>query len=103
MPVPVMVETCYFIERDGGPELEAQFLDSFKPGGQFELADLNGDDLDRVAVLVRTYADLRLGVVDASVIAVAERLKLSEVASLDRRHFTVVRPAHVPAFTLVPD
>ena len=103
VPVPVMVETCYFIERDGGPELEAQFLDSFKPGGQFELADLNGDDLDRVAVLVRTYADLRLGVVDASVIAVAERLKLSEVASLDRRHFTVVRPAHVPAFTLVPD
>ncbi|GAA5767182.1 hypothetical protein Aros01_03684 [Streptosporangium roseum] len=53
--------------------------------------------------LVEVYADLPLGVVDASVIAVAERLGLTEVATLDRRHFTVVRPRHVDAFTLLPE
>ena len=39
---------------------------------------------------------------DASVIALAERLKLTDVATLDRRHFTVVRPAHVDTLTLLP-
>jgi len=48
------------------------------------------------------YSSLPLGAADASVIAVAERLKLTEVATLDRRHFTVVRPSHVDALTLLP-
>lgn len=55
-----------------------------------------------MAQLVKTYADLPLGAVDASVITVAERLGISRVATLDRRHFTVVRPKHVPALELLP-
>lgn len=46
--------------------------------------------------------DLPLGFVDASVVAVAERLGERQVATLDRRHFSVVRPRHVKAFRLVP-
>ena len=48
-----------------------------------------------------TYRDLPLGTVDASVVATAERLKINEVAPLDRRHFNVVRPK-TGAFRLVP-
>ena len=48
-----------------------------------------------MAELVETYADLPLGAIDASVVALAERLGLTTVATLDRRHFTVVRPKHV--------
>jgi len=59
-------------------------------------------DLDRMAELVEKYADFPLGLVDASVIAVAERLGADEIATLDRRHFSVVRPAHLRAFTLLP-
>jgi predicted nucleic acid-binding protein len=55
-----------------------------------------------MAELVETYADLRLGTVDASVIATAERLGSGTIATLDRRHFTVVRPNHVHSFGLVP-
>jgi predicted nucleic acid-binding protein len=47
-------------------------------------------------------ADLPLGTTDASVIALAERLEVPEVATLDHRHFTVVRPRHTKAFTLLP-
>jgi predicted nucleic acid-binding protein len=46
---------------------------------------------------------LPLGGVDAAVIAVTERLRVTEIATLDRRHFTVVRPAHVEAFTLLSE
>ena len=52
--------------------------------------------------LVRTYADLPLGVTDASLVALAERHRVKLIATLDHRHFRVVRPAHLDAFTLVP-
>jgi len=49
-----------------------------------------------------TYGDLPLGTVDASVVAAAERLDITTIATIDRRHFSVVRPSHVEAFTLLP-
>ena len=52
--------------------------------------------------LVETYEDLGLGTVDAYVIAVAERLGAIIIATLDRRHFSVVRPSHGFAFELAP-
>ena len=55
-----------------------------------------------MAWLVGRYDDLPLGTTDASVIALAERLGVSEVATLDQRHFRVVRPSHVDALTLLP-
>jgi len=51
---------------------------------------------------VGQYRDLPLGTVDASVVATAERLNAREIATLDRRHFTVVRPADIDDFTLLP-
>lgn len=52
--------------------------------------------------LVEQYADLPLGVTDASVIALAERHRATGIATLDHRDFRVMKPSHVPAFTLLP-
>ncbi len=52
--------------------------------------------------LVETYADFPLGATDAAVIAVAERLGITEIATLDHRHFRAVRPRHTQALTLLP-
>ncbi len=62
--------------------------------GAYHLEDLTAADLSRIAELERDYADLALGMVDAAVIAVCERLGETKVATLDRRHFSVVRPRH---------
>jgi predicted nucleic acid-binding protein len=59
-------------------------------------------DTIRIAELVGRYRELPLGTVDASVVAAAERLGVEEVATTDRRHFNVVRPAHVERLALVP-
>lgn len=64
--------------------------------------ELTAADYRRSAELVLTYQDLPLGTTDATVIALCERLGLSEVATLDHRHFTVVRPRHVKTLTLLP-
>jgi len=59
-------------------------------------------DWERIAELMEEYLDLPLGMVDASIIALAERRDLEVIATLDERHFRVVRPRHTQAFTLVP-
>lgn len=101
VPTPVVVETSWLIESRLGPQAEAAFLRSFI-SGELTRIDLAVADWARATELIATYADLGLGIVDASVVAVAERLGLSQVASLDHRHFTVVRPSHAPAFQLLP-
>lgn len=74
------------------------------PGGSGALLPepVAHQDWLRIAELVLRYQDLPFGTVDASVVAVAERLGVREVMTLDRRHFSVVRPLHVPAFALLP-
>jgi predicted nucleic acid-binding protein len=56
----------------------------------------------RIAELVAQYRDLPLGTVDGSIVAAAERLGITAVATVDRRHFGVIRPRHAPAFELLP-
>lgn len=70
--------------------------------GAYRAEHATQGDLRRCRHLQEEYADLSLGVVDASVIAVVERLHEDKVATLDHRHFAVVRPAHREALELVP-
>jgi uncharacterized protein len=51
----------------------------------------------------RPVRNLDLGAADASIVALAERLGVTRIATVDRRDFTVVRPKHVPALELLPD
>lgn len=101
VPATVVAEVGYLLAREAGPSVESMFLASLA-AGDFTAVDLTAADYARMAELVVTYDDLPLGTTDASVIAIAERLELTDVATLDRRHFTVVRPSHANALTLLP-
>jgi uncharacterized protein len=102
VPAPVVAKVTYLIGRTAGAAAEASFLISLAEG-DFIPMELITADYRRMAQLVERYADLPLGTCDAAVIALAERLDVNEVATLDLRHFTVVRPRHVKAFTLLPE
>lgn len=99
MPVLVIAEVVYLIAERLGTLAEARFL-SDVASGEFVVEPVHAADWERIAELVARYRDMRLGTVDASVIAAAERLGITTIATLDRRHFSVVRPRHVEAFTL---
>lgn len=101
VPATVVAEVGYLLGREAGPKVESLFLESLA-AGDFTLVDLTAADCARMAELARRYGDLPLGTTDASVIAIAERLGVTEIASLDRRHFSVVRPRHISAFTVLP-
>lgn len=97
----VIAEAAYLIDRQLGPRAEASLYDSIL-SGQLEVASLDREDWQRIADLVTTYASLRLGGTDASVVALAERRGATRIATLNHRHFRVVRPGHADAFELLP-
>lgn len=97
----VIAEAAYLLNRQVGPEGEAALYSDIT-GGLFNVEDLLRDDWRRIGELVRQYADMELGGTDASLIAIAERLGVTEVATLDHRHFHTVRPTHTPGFVLLP-
>jgi hypothetical protein len=97
----VIAEAAYLIDRQLGPAAEASLYTSILDG-QLHIEDLTHTDWERVRELVTTYADLRLGGTDASLVAAAERLGQTRIATLNHRDFTVVRPRHAEAFELLP-
>lgn len=100
VPSPVLVELDWIGDARGVPVLDATLASV--ESGSIEVIDLSPADYTRIRELCRQYRDLGLGLVDASVVAVAERLGEETVATLDHRHFSVVRPRHVASFRLVP-
>ena len=101
LPAPIVAEVGYLLGTRAGARAEAVFLRSLA-AHDFVPVELEQSDYDRMADLVESYADLPLGTSDAAVIALAERLGITEIATLDRRHFTVVRPRHGASLTLFP-
>jgi predicted nucleic acid-binding protein len=101
VPTLVITEVAYLLATRIGWEAEARFLGDLGSGA-FVLEPLHPADPLRMVKLVAQYHDLPLGAVDASVIAAAERLGITDVATVDRRHFSVVRPQHASTFNLLP-
>lgn len=102
LPATVLSEVGHLLGRDLGTGAEARFIRSIA-GGDFQLVNLEPIDIIRMAELVEQYRDAKLDTTDASVIAISERLDVGEVATLNRRHFSLVRPRHVNALTLLPE
>lgn len=99
LPALVIAEATYFVGGRLGAIAERTFIAGL---AELELEAPSPADLARMAELVEQYADFPLGGTDASVVALAERLGAEVVVTLDRRHFSAVKPAHVDAFELLP-
>ncbi len=97
----IIAEAAYMIDRQVGPAGELALYDSIIDG-TLRIETLTSTDWQRVRELVDRYQDLPLGGSDASLIAIAERLGATRIATLDHRHFRVVRPTHCQAFELIP-
>jgi predicted nucleic acid-binding protein len=101
-PMLVVTEVAYFLADRLGDVAERAFAQSLH-SGELLTEPVEPADWNRIAELLERYADLRLGIVDASIIAACERLGQTRLATLDRRHFSVIRPRHCPSLELLPD
>jgi uncharacterized protein len=101
VPTLVVAEVAYLTEQRLGHRAELILAQDLAEG-VFTPDPVEPEDWLRIAELAAKYADFPLGMVDASVIACAERHGATEIATTDRRHFSAVRPRHAPVFTLLP-
>jgi predicted nucleic acid-binding protein len=102
VPALVLSELDYWCHERLTNEVWLTFLEDVLKGAYGVEAPGQGE-LKRCCGLQRTYADLSVGIVDASVLALVERLDEPKLATLDHRHFAVMRPRHIEALRLLPD
>ena len=101
VPCTVLPEVDYFVSRNLGAREAAAFLERITTG-ELGWEFLSTADFPRIVELMRQYADSNIGFVDASIVAIAERLNIRRILTLDRRHFGVIRPRHCPALDILP-
>lgn len=101
IPSPVLPELDYLVSQRMGPAPMLALLVDIERGA-YVVHDLVPDDYRRVREVIDRYSDHDVGFVDAAVLAVVERLGEHKLATLDHRHFAVLRPRHVDALELLP-
>lgn len=99
VPVTVLPEAAYLVRTRLGVREELALVRGFLDGG-VAIEPLRDADLHRAVALMTQYQDL--GFTDCTVVAMAERLALTTIATTDRRHFAGVQPRHATHFALVP-
>lgn len=102
VPAPVLVEVDSWIHARLHPGVLIALLDDIVAGA-YRVEALEANDYGRVREICDRYGDTDVGFVDAAVLALVERLGEPKLATLDHRHFGVLRPAHVDALQLVPE
>lgn len=101
IPQSVITEAGWLVGERRMPDRIATLLRGLT-SSTWHVECLSEQDLERTAEILTAYADSRIDLVDASVMAVAERLRATRIYTLDRRDFSIVRPRHLDAFELLP-
>jgi uncharacterized protein len=97
----VLAELDYLVSERLGQRVERELLEDVA-NGAYELAEFGPDDVVTAMELIDRYADLKLGLTDASVAVLAARHRTTRLLSLDERDFRPMRPLYGTAFTLLP-
>jgi len=101
IPIPVITETAHLVRTRCGSEELARFSESLATSSLvFEMP--TASDYLRSAEVLRKYNDQNIDFVDACIVAMAERLNITTILTVDRRHFSMFRPLHCDSFELLP-
>ena len=100
-PSTIIPEACYMLNTYLGLSAEMAFIESVVRR-ELLIEIVTVEDLGRSLEIMRLYSTVNIGLVDASIIAIAERLGVSKILTTDRRHFSVIKGKHGPHFELKP-
>ncbi len=101
LPSVVLPEVCYLIASRLGHQAMRKFIANLVVSG-VQIESMTATDLERVNQILEQYADSHLDFVDAVIVAIAERLGITHVLTLDRRDFSIMRPRHCDYFEILP-
>lgn len=101
VPSTVIPEVCYLLNTYLGSFAEIGFINSLI-NKELSIEHFNAADISRCIELLKKYEDFNIGFVDASIIAISERLNVCKILTTDRKHFSAIKPKHCGAFSLLP-
>jgi predicted nucleic acid-binding protein len=101
VPSTVLTELDYLATKRLGRRVVRDFYRSIESGYVAHVA-MDDGDLARAFTLMDEYADANIGLVDASLVALAERYRIRRILTLDRRHFSMFRPKGLDYLELLP-
>ncbi len=89
------------LTREGGARATGRFFGGLFTS-KYRPISLEAEDYPRINELLTTYADAELDFVDVAIVAIAERLAITRIFTLDQRDFRMIRPRHTDHFDLLP-
>jgi predicted nucleic acid-binding protein len=95
LPWAILPEVDYLIGAELGARAQEAFLEDLAEGA-FAVEYGRHTDIARAHAIARKHRALNLGLVDAVVMAIAERLRADAIATLDLRHFGAIKIAGTP-------
>jgi predicted nucleic acid-binding protein len=101
LPVPAITEVAYLLGREMAPKDLADFAAELATT-DLALENPTSADYSRAAILILQYADARLDFIDALIVAIAERMNIKCILTIDQRDFRMIRPTHCDGFQLLP-
>ncbi len=101
LPLPAITETAYLVRRNLGVEHLAKIAERLSVT-TFQVEIPAVQDYKRMAEILRKYNDANIDFVDACIVAMAERLNITKILTVDRRHFRLFKPAHCESFEILP-
>ena len=101
LPIAVLPEICYLIASRLGHQVMRYFVSSLTTQA-VSVESVTLEDLLRINEVLEQYADSQLDFTDAAIVAMAERLAITRIYTLDRRDFSIIRPNHCDYFELLP-
>jgi predicted nucleic acid-binding protein len=101
LPQVVLTEAVYLLKREQGVRGAINFLESFTDSDP-DLQDIILDDLTRVKEVMQQYESAKLDFVDCCIMALSERLNITQVCTLDQRDFSIFRPKHCDYLEILP-
>ncbi len=101
LPDVVIPEIAYLILRELNIKTLVEFLRAIA-GGEYLVERTTEGDLERSAEILEQYDDNNIDLVDAVIVAMAERLEIKKILTVDRRHFSVFKLKHCNSFEILP-
>jgi predicted nucleic acid-binding protein len=101
VPVSILPEVDYMATKYLGERVSRAFFEDINSGA-FTYLGMDASDISKATEIMTTYSDIPIGFVDASVASLADRHKIQNILTLDRRHFDIIQSNHFQYFNLLP-
>ncbi len=102
IPSPVIPEACFMLNKKFGTSVEIKFIEEII-SVNFHIEIIKFLDLARIVEILKKYNNLDIGYVDGAIVAIAERLKVNRIFTLDRKHFNSLIPLGFDYFEIYPE